>query len=249
MRFSKKMALAFFALLFSTGAMSSSAAEPSKVTAIAPQAYIYGFPLVDLYRIMFGYFIDSKSPGFTAPFNTLHNIANVYTPADTTVQTPNSDTPYSTLGLDLRAEPLVLTLPAIERNRYYSVQFVDQYTYNVAYVGSRTTGNGGGKFLVAGPDWNGTAPAGITKVIRFDTQFGLALIRTQLFGLDDLPNVHKIQDEYAVEPLSLYSKMVAPPAAPAVDWPAPLTAAEERTSPQFFNLLAFILQFCPSPAS
>ena len=67
---------------------------------------------------MFGYFIDPKSPAYVAPFNTLHNTANVYTPADTTVQTPNSDTPYSFLGLDLRAEPMVLTMPPIHNDEH-----------------------------------------------------------------------------------------------------------------------------------
>jgi hypothetical protein len=122
-------------------------------------------------------------------FNTLHNAANVYTPADTTVQTPNSDTPYSFIGLDLRAEPLILTLPAIESKRYYSVQFADQYTYNIAYLGSRTTGNGGCKFLIVGPHWTGATPNGIAKVIRFDTEFGMVLFRTQLFGPSKFPRV------------------------------------------------------------
>ncbi len=205
--------------------------------------------MVDLYRIMFGYFIDSKTPAFKGPFNSISNSANVYTPADTTVQTPNSDTPYSFVGLDLRAEPLVLTMPPIEKNRYYSAQFVDQYTYNIAYAGTRTTGNGGGEFLLTGPDWNGPTPSGITKVIRFDTQFGLVGIRTQLFGPSDLDNVRKIQAGYAVEPLSSFLKTAAPPAAQAVDWLPPLTPAEERTSPQAFSLLAFILQFCPTRPS
>lgn len=218
----------------------------TEMGATVKAAYIYGFPMVDLYRIMFGYFIDPKSPAYAAPFNTLHNTANVYTPADTTVQTPNSDTPYSFIGLDLRAEPLVLTLPAIEAKRYYSVQLVDQYTYNVGYLGSRTTGNGGGKFLIAGPDWTSATPSGIAKVMRIDTEFGMALIRTQLFGPSDLENVKKIQAGYTVEPLSSYLKTAAPPAEPAVNWPPPLTPAEERTSPQFFNILSFILQFCPT---
>ena len=213
----------------------------------AQSAYIYGFPIVDMYRIMFGYNIDTTSPAYAAPFNVLHNTANVYTPADTTVQTPNSDTPYSTVGLDLRAEPLVLTLPAIESSRYYSVQFIDQYTYNIAYVGSRTTGNGGGKFSIAGPNWNGSTPSGIDKVITFDTQLGFALIRTQLFGPSDLDNVKKIQAGYAAEPLSSYLKTAAPAAAPLVEWLPPLAPSEERTSPEFFSILAFLLQFCPAP--
>jgi hypothetical protein len=245
---SRLLAVALSFSMFPSLALAGGA-QGTPPEATVKEAYIYGFPMVDLYRIMFGYFIDAKSPAFVSPFNTLHNTASVYTPADTTVQTPNSDTPYSTIGLDLRAEPLVLTLPAIASNRYYSVQFVDQYTYNIAYVGSRTTGNGGGKFLIAGPNWDGNPPSGTTKVIRFDTQFGIALIRTQLLGPSDLENVKRIQAGYAVEPLSAYSHTTAPPVAPTVDWLPPLSPAEERTSPKFFDLLAFILQFCPTPQS
>jgi hypothetical protein len=140
-------------------------------------------------------------------------------------------------------------MSSIEQDRYYSAQFVDQYTYNIAYAGTRTTGNGGSRILIAGPDWNGSAPSDVTKVIRFDTEFGLVGIRTQLFGPSDLDNVRKIQAGYAVEPLSSYVKTAAPPAAPTVNWLPPLTPAEERTSPQAFNLLAFILQFCPTRPS
>jgi hypothetical protein len=245
-------ALLFAFMLICTGPPLTALAQnasPQQTKAVAKEAYVYGFPVVDLYRIIFGYFIDPQSPAFVSPFNKLYNTARVYTSADTTVQTPNSDTPYSFVGLDLRAEPLVLTLPAINRARYYSVQFVDQYTYNVAYAGSRTTGNDGGKFLIAGPNWEGAAPAGITKVIRYDTQFGLALIRTQLFGPSDLRNVKKIQAGYAVEPLSSFARTPAPPATAAIDWPPPLTPEEERTSSRFFNILTFVLQFCPAPKS
>ncbi|HEX3370436.1 MAG TPA: DUF1254 domain-containing protein [Candidatus Cybelea sp.] len=219
--------------------------SPSQVQSIAQQAYVYGFPMIDLYRIVFGYFIDSKTPAFQAPFNTLHNSANVYTPADKTIQTPNSDTPYSFVGLDLRAEPLVLTMPPIEKKRYYSAQFVDLYTFNIAYAGTRTTGNGGTKVLIAGPGWKGTAPSGITKVVRFDTQFGLVGIRTQLFGPSDLAKLREIQAGYSAVPLSAYVRAPRPAAAPAVKWIAPLSPAMERTSPQGFNILAFLLQFCP----
>lgn len=100
------------------------------------------------------------------------------------------------VGADLRAEPLVLTVPPIEAGRYYSLQFIDSYTYNFAYVGSRTTGNGGGKYLLAGPSWKGDKPAGITDVIRSDTDFALVIYRTQLFDPDDIDNVKKIQAGY-----------------------------------------------------
>jgi hypothetical protein len=233
--------------------MTSSTSQAQAPTAaqkqeLAKQAYIYGFPMVDFYRILFGYFIDSKSPAYVGPFNAVHNVPRVYTPADTAIQTPNSDTPYSFLGLDLRSDAVVLTLPPIEEDRYYSVQFVDQYTFNIAYVGTRTTGNGGGTFLIAGPAWKGDVPDGITKVIRFDTSFGLAGIRTQLFDASDLDNVKKIQTGYSAQTLSAH--LGSPqPAAPAVEWLPPLSPEEERTSPKAFNLLAFILSFCPVDAS
>src|SRR5947199_5757192 len=120
---------------------------PGEARAIAKEAYVYGFPLVDNYRIQYGYFVDTKNPEYKAPWNQIHNTPRVYTPADTAIQTPNSDTPYSWLGMDLRAEPMVLTVPGIEKKRYYSVQLIDAYTFNFAYIGSRATGNDGCNFL------------------------------------------------------------------------------------------------------
>src|SRR5215471_339154 len=129
--------------------------SPAEVRAIAREAYIYGFPMVDGYRIQYAYFVDRNNPEFKAPWNQIDNVTRVFTPDDKVVQIPNSDTPYSTLGLDLRAEPMVITVPPIEKRRYFSVQLIDLYTFNFGYIGSRTTGNDGGSFLVAGPDWKG----------------------------------------------------------------------------------------------
>jgi hypothetical protein len=135
--------------------------SPGEARAIAKEAYTYGFPLVDNYRVEYAYFVDHENPEFKAPWNEITNIPRVFTPADTAVQTPNSDTPYSWLGLDLRTEPIVLTLPPIEKDRYISVQFTDAYTFNFDYVGTRTTGNDGGSFLIVGPNWKGQAPKGV----------------------------------------------------------------------------------------
>ena len=94
----------------------------------------------------------------------------VFTPKDTAIVTPNSDTPYSMLQADLRAEPIVFCVPDIEKNRYYSVQLTDMYTFNYGYVGSRATGNIGGCYLVTGPGWVGATPKGILKVLASQTQ-------------------------------------------------------------------------------
>ncbi len=223
-------------------------AEPAEARAIAKEAYIYGFPMVDNYRIQHSYFVDRKNPEYKTSWNTIYNNARVYTPDDKAIQTPNSDTPYSFIGADLRAESLVVTVPPIEKNRYFSLQFIDQYTFNFAYVGSRTTGNHGGAFLLAGPQWTGPTPQGLTSVIRSETEFVLILYRTQLFEPADIEKVKAIQAGYKVERLSTFLGQPAPE-APPIEFLEPLTPEQQRTSLQFFDLLNFVLQFCPTHPS
>ena len=221
----------------------------SEIRAIAKEAYIYGFPLVDSYRIMHAYFVDGSNPEFKDDWNRIASVARVYTPADKAVQSPNSDTPYSFLGADLRAEPLVLTFPAVDKNRYYSAQFIDLYTHNFAYVGSRATGNEAGAYLLAGPNWKGETPPGVQGLIRCETELAMVVYRTQLFGNDDLKNVEEIQRDYRVQPLSRFLGSEAPPTPPAIAFVKPLSVEEERSSLEFFNVLNFILQLCPTHPS
>ena len=226
----------------------ANALSPDEARAIAKEAYIYGFPLVDSYRIQHAYFVDRGNPEYKTGWNTVFNTARVYTPDDKAVQAPNSDTPYSFVGADLRAEPLVISIPPIEKSRFYHVQFVDMYTYNFAYVGSRTTGNGGGNYLLAGPRWNGEQPRGVESVIRSETEFVFVLIRTQLFQPSDLDQVRKVQSGYQAQSLSAFTNRPAPNVDP-VSFVRPLSVEDQRTSLEFFNILNFVLQFCPTHAS
>ncbi|MBL7646312.1 MAG: DUF1254 domain-containing protein [Candidatus Hydrogenedentes bacterium] len=237
-------------LVFATGAAllpaRAAGPGPEEVREIAKEAYIYGYPMVDSYRIQHAYFIDKNNPEFKADWNTIRSFARVFTPEDKAVQTPNSDTPYSFLGMDLRAEPVVLTVPPVEKERYFSIQLIDAYTHNFDYIGSRTTGNDGGNFLVAGPGWKDKTPEGITKVIRSETELLLAAYRTQLFRPDDIENVKKVQAGYKIQPLSEFLGKPAPKAAPAIDFIQPLTPDTQKTSVEVFNILNFVLKFCPT---
>jgi len=238
--------LAFFP--FST-AHAQVSVTPTEARAIAKEAYIYGFPMVDSYRIQHAYFVDRENPEYKAPWNQLRNFSRVFTPEDKAVQTPNSDTPYSFLGMDLRAEPIVLTVPPIEKERYFSIQLIDAYTFNFDYIGSRATGNDGGSFLIAGPGWKGEVPNGVKKAIRAETELVLAPYRTQLFNPGDIDNVKKVQAGYKVQPLSAFLGQPAPKAAPAIDFIKPLTPDQQKTSLEVFNILNFVLQFCPTNPS
>ena len=144
---------------------------PAETKAIAEEGFIYGLPIVMNYAVMSEYAVDRNSGQFKAPFNEIKNEARVYTYKDTAVITPNSDTPYSLLWLDLRAEPIILSVPAVEKKRYYSVMLCDGNTFNYGYIGSRATGNEAGNYIVVGPDWKGATPPGIKKVFRSSTQF------------------------------------------------------------------------------
>src|SRR5882724_1332556 len=245
----KTVLVAALATVLALTTVRAADITPAETRGIVKEAYIYGFPLVDNYRIQYSYFVDRQNPELKAPWNQIVNIPRVYTPADTAIQTPNSDTPYSFVGMDLRAEPIVLTVPPIEKERYYSIQLIDAYTFNFDYIGSRTTGNNGGSYLVAGPNWKGETPKGVKKVFRCETELAFPTYRTQLFDPADIENVKKVQAGYKVQPLSAFLGQPAAKAAPAIDFIKPLTPAEEKTSPEFFNILNFVLQFCPTVPS
>jgi hypothetical protein len=245
------------ALALFTGCKSDSISATAKVDkmagiplpgleqtkAIAKDGFIYGLPLVMNYAVMYEYCVDTNSSQYKGPFNTIFNEARVFTYKDTAVVTPNSDTPYSMLWLDLRAEPMVISVPAVETNRYYSVQLEDGNTFNYGYIGSRATGNEAGNYMVVGPGWQGATPLGIKKVFHATTQFGLSIFRTQLFDADDMTNVMKVQAGYQVQPLSAYLGQPAPPPAPTINFP-PINRPSMKD--YFFQYLEFAMQFAPA---
>lgn len=214
----------------------------AETKAIAEAGFIFGLPIVMNYAVMYEYAVDRTSGQYKAPFNQIKNEPRVFTYEDTAIVTPNSDTPYSFVWMDLRAEPIILSVPAVAKSRYYSVMLCDGNTYNYGYIGTRATGTKAGDYMVVGPDWQGETPPGIEQVFRSGTQFSLAGYRTQLFNPADMKNVEKIQAGYKVQTLSAYLKKPAPPAAPTVSFPK-IDKALAKTN--FFEYLDFALQFAP----
>jgi hypothetical protein len=227
------------------GSKNGAGAAPSveQTKSIAEEGFIYGLPIVMNYAVMYEYAVDTKSSQFKAPFNEINNLHHVATYEDTAVITPNSDTPYSILWLDLRAEPMVISVPAVPKPRYYALMLCDGNTYNYGYVGSRATGTEPGNYLVVGPGWKGDTPDGIKKVFYSTTPFSLAAYRTQLFNAGDMPNVEKVQAGYKAQPLSAFLKQTPPPAAPTINF---LPATTEGIKKNFFEYLDVALQFVPS---
>jgi hypothetical protein len=215
--------------------------------ATAKDAYVWGYPMVEGYKSLYQQAVDRDGPNFHAGLNEIGSVGSVATPKDTSIITPNSDTPYSFLWMDLRAEPVVISVPAIEAKRYFSVQLIDLYTYNFAYINRSLTNGKASTFMVAGPDWKGETPKGVSQVFRAETQLAYGLFRTQLFSPSDLDNVKRLQGQYRVQPLSAFLGTPAPAPAAAITFPP--YDPEKANGIGFYSYLNFLLQFAPTDPS
>ncbi len=224
----------FFSFGFSAIAVAAQSAESTR--AIAKEAYLFTYPLVMNYRTMYMQAIKGKGE----MGKWLH--LPLSSPADTDIVTPNNDTPYSYAWLDLRTEPWVLTMPKIEKDRFYTSQWDDYWGYVLDNAGSVKDGNDGISVLLASPTWKGDLPKGINRIIRGETDFLGTLTRTQVIGgKDDMPKVKEIQQQYKLEPLSSYLASNPPPPASAIDWPA--WTENDETTIKYWDYVSFLLPF------
>lgn len=197
-----------------------SAVSPAEARAIAKEAWLYGYAPIQGYQTFYNQALNTQAPGYVGGLNTFRHYSRTYTPQDAEIVTPNNDTPYSWAWLDLRAEPIVLSLPSVPAPRYYVNQWFDLYTHNFAYTGVRATGREPGNYLFAGPNWKGNVPPGITRVYRAETEIVGTLTRTQLNGPADVSTLQALQAQYRLIPLSAYAGLPKPPAAPPLNMPA-----------------------------
>jgi hypothetical protein len=230
--------------------MSVEAAASGEITtdttrAIAKDAYLFAFAMLENYQTMYKQAVDTQAPEYIGGFGHYRHYSEPFTPDNKDIVTPNNDTPYSWAWLDLRAEPWVLSVPAVPKDRYYVCQWFDLFTHNFAYVGVRATGFDAGHYLFAGPRWQGDAPPGITRVFNSETDVIGTLTRTALNGPEDVPNVKAIQSQMQLRPLSGFLNRPAPPPAPFITFP-PYDKA--RGSPaDFIAYLNFLLAFAQPP--
>jgi hypothetical protein len=208
--------------IFALSACNQKATEltPAEAKEIAKEAYIYGFPLVVNYKTLYAYTLDKTSPEYKSEFNVKSCEARVYTPEDKAIVTPNSDTPYCMFWSDISKEPVVFSVPEMEAERYYSFQLIDLFSHNFAYIGTLSTGNKAGKYLIAPTSWEGDKPEGIIDVIRCESDLFFTIVRTQLMDENDLNKVEAIQDEYQIQLLSDYLGKESTIVENKKDWPA-----------------------------
>ena len=219
-KIAKRVTIGLMALLIGmAGCAEHNSITPGEARSIAEEAYIFAYPMLDNYKMMYAQAVWSGSPAYVAPFNQLSHNSTLLGPEYTLIVRPNNDTFYSGVWLDLRAEPIVLSVPSIVGKRYYSFQLIDLYTHNFAYIGARATGFDAGSYMIAGPGWEGEKPSGITEVLRSECEIVIALGRTQVFGPDDVENAKAVQRGFRAEPLHEFLGTSVPNPAPPLDYP------------------------------
>lgn len=158
-------------------------------------AYYYAFPIYEMARTAWA--AAGPTPQRPAQrFNTVQQRRTLTDHTGRNITTPNNDTVYSSARLDLSDGPVLLSIPTV-RDRYFSVAFMNAFSDNFAYVGTRATGGEGGPTLVAGRSWRGEVPVG-ARLIRSDTDDVWMLARILVDGVDDLPAANAVQDQIRI---------------------------------------------------
>jgi hypothetical protein len=168
-------------------------------------AYIFFSPRLAYNRAQSAV-VSGNGSGFPAvPVNTLYTQPTLASPSQSTTleSTGNRDTLYTTGWLDLSQGPQVLHVPDMA-GRYYAVQFLDPWGTVFAYVGRRTTGTRAGDYLITGPGWKGTIPAGVTGQIASPNNTVWLIGRTVVERDSDLAIAYGLAKQIQVTPLSHY---------------------------------------------
>jgi hypothetical protein len=182
---------------------------PQEAQKIAKEAYIFGFPFVSNYRIFICRLLGKDPLMQGADFNQFAHNRQPFPPE--TPETTQRDTVFSLGIIDLRREPVVISVPDVPDGQAYMLQMGDTSTESLPYISTITTDNKAGDYVLVGPDFQGYLPAQkFDGVITTRGQFVMMLGRTVLFDPNDLSPVHAIQGGMKMRPLSEFLGMKPP---------------------------------------
>ncbi len=206
------------------------------------EEYVYGFPLVMMDVTKDVVTATPKSGEYKAPMNQFGRIRTYVNPDFKDVVRISVNSLWSHAFLDLENEPMIVTVPDT-KGRYIVVQALNMWTDDFASLGSRTPDMKFGNFLFAGPKWNGTAPADVKATFRSTTRYAWILVQMSAASPKEFPEIHALQDQLKVTPLSAWGKPYTPPATVPVDPDVDLTATPYdqvrlMTGEMFFARLA-----------
>lgn len=251
-RATKDLFVLFTLLLVAAGCQQgphkSQAPGVEEAVSDAVDVYIYGYPLITMDATRRIYSNVAVPTDSHAPMGQFIRMRTYPAVEDHTVVSPNADTLYTMIWLDVSKEPYVISVPDMG-DRYYLLPLVDGWTEVFQSPGKRTTGGKAQKFAITGPGWSGTLPAGVTE---YKSPTGLVWLTGRIYCTgtpDDYKAVHALQDKYAALPLSSYGQPYTPPSGQVdanLDTKKP-TRDQVDALPvdDYFNRLAMLLKTNP----
>lgn len=252
----RPFALAFAIIVLCCGSRASAqqAAAPlsaDEATAIATDAYVYGYPLVTVELTRRVITNAARPVGLHAPMGQFASARQYPTAAFKDVTAPNADTLYSSAFLDLAKEPYVLSIPDAH-GRYYLFPMLDGWTDVFQAPGTRTTGTGPQTYAITAPGWSGILPPGVTEY-KSPTDTVWIIGRIYCTGTPkDYQAVHEMQDKLLLVPLSSYGKPYTPPGTvdPSIDMKTPVRDQVNALDiAAYFNLMAQLMKDNPPAAA
>ncbi|MDI4663828.1 DUF1254 domain-containing protein [Xanthobacter autotrophicus] len=217
----------------------------------ASDAYVFGYPLVTMEMTRRVLTNVAKAEGTRGPMGTIIKLRSYPDATFRDVTAPNADTLYTTAFFDVGDEPWVVGVPDM-KGRYFLLPFLSGWTDVFEVPGSRTTGTGAQTYLITGPGWTGTVPAGMTQ-LKSPTSMVWMLGRIYCTGTpEDYAAVHALQDQFKLQPLSTWGKDYTPPAGkvdPSIDMKTPVRdQVNDLSAVEFFTLLAELMKKNPPAA-
>jgi hypothetical protein len=206
------------------GAKAADKAAPiapaADAKAIAADAYLQTFPLLQTARELDRQMNTADAVDYVGKFNVFRHQDGLPSPKDASIRRKSYDAPYSWAWLDLRAEPIVVQIPALPAGRFIVVQFYDLWGHNLFHVDAKTVGTKPMSVLVAGAAWKGAQPKGVDRVVRADTLLVGVTARTSAATPGDFASVADLQKQYRIVPLSQFPKGGTPKAGPPITFAA-----------------------------
>jgi hypothetical protein len=224
-------------------ATASNLTQPDKdailhegyMRTVAQMAYVWGWPMVNMVNRR-NTITKAPHPGLmdgvlpVAPRGQIGMLHDYIDPAETFVTCPNQDVVYGLGFFTLDEEPVVMQVPDFG-DRFWVYALYDARTNQFGQIG-KPYGSKPGFYLLAGQNWKGKVPAGITDVVRSPTELANAIPRVFMDDSgEDRAAIQQLLNQILAYPLSQFdgkAKSIDWAKAPTIPNPNPKSDGETK---------------------
>jgi hypothetical protein len=179
----------------------------AEIERLNSEAFYWGLNIAGFYELRYVYAQMEGQPAFRG-INRMQALNKLMDASVRYATTVNASTLYNGGAFDVSKEPIVIEAPAVTDKRYWSIQAGDQNANWFFMAGSQFTGNGAQRYLIVGPHWRGTLPAGFrsTEIIKATSDSFSFTARVAVTTRDeaDMAAARKVVNGVLAAPLSVW---------------------------------------------